>query len=62
MGIIDKISGRAKKAGGDLSGDPELRRQGAREEEKGESKEEATEAQERAERKEREVEDLERRT
>ena len=69
MSIIDKITGRAKKAAGDLAGDPSLRRQGAREERKGEAKDElvreqerAEEARQRLERKSREVSDLERRT
>src|SRR3954452_10914678 len=34
MGLMDRITGRAKKAAGDLSGDQGLRRQGAREEAK----------------------------
>ena len=29
MSIIDKITGRAKKAAGDITGDPSLRSQGA---------------------------------
>ena len=41
MSIIDKITGRAKKAAGDLTGDASLRRQGAREERKGEAKDAA---------------------
>jgi uncharacterized protein YjbJ (UPF0337 family) len=60
MSILDKITGRAKKAAGDVAGDPKMRREGHREERKGEAKEEATEAQERAERKQREADDLER--
>ena len=62
MSIIDKITGRAKKATGDLANDPGLRSQGRKEERKGEAKEQATEAQQRAEEKSREAEDLERRT
>ena len=62
MGIIDKITGRAKKAAGDLTGDPGLRSQGAREERKGEAKDEAEEAELEASRKRREAADLERRT
>jgi len=58
MGILDKISGRAKKAAGDLTDDASLRRQGKREERKGEKKEELDRAQEKAE----EVADLERKT
>jgi uncharacterized protein YjbJ (UPF0337 family) len=62
MSIIDKITGRAKKAAGDLSGDASLRRQGSREERKGEAKEELDSAQERFERKADEVSNLERKT
>lgn len=62
MSILDKITGRAKKAAGDIAGDPGLRKQGQREERKGEVKEQATEAQQRAEAKQREADDLERRT
>ena len=39
MSILDKITGRAKKAAGDLADDPSLRRQGRQEERKGEAKE-----------------------
>ena len=39
MSLIDKLTGRAKKAAGDLAGDSSLRRQGAKEERKGEKKE-----------------------
>jgi uncharacterized protein YjbJ (UPF0337 family) len=60
--IIDKITGRAKKAAGDLADDPQLRREGRREERKGEAKEELDRAVERAGDKAREVEDLERKT
>ena len=45
MSIIDKITGRTKKAAGDLTGDSGLRRQGAREERKGEAKDELDNAQ-----------------
>lgn len=62
MGIFDKISGRAKKAAGDLTDDASLRRQGKREERKGEKKEELGRAQEQADRKAEEVADLERKT
>jgi uncharacterized protein YjbJ (UPF0337 family) len=62
MGIIDKITGRGKKAAGDLTGDASLRREGAREERKGEAKEELDSAQEKVERKAGEVSDLERKT
>jgi uncharacterized protein YjbJ (UPF0337 family) len=62
MGIIDKITGRAKKAAGDVSGDSSLRREGSREERKGEEKEKLADAQDRVEDKAKDVADLERRT
>jgi uncharacterized protein YjbJ (UPF0337 family) len=62
MSILDRITGRAKKAAGDLADDPSLRRQGRREEAKGEAKEQLDEAQDRAARKAQEVADLERKT
>ena len=61
MSIIDKITGRAKKAAGDLADDPSLRREGRQEERKGEAKEELSAQQEKADRKAEEVADLERR-
>jgi uncharacterized protein YjbJ (UPF0337 family) len=48
MSIIDKITGRTKKAAGDVSGDSSLRAQGRREERKGEEKDKLADAQERA--------------
>ena len=45
MGLLDRITGRAKKAAGDLAGDDELRRQGAREEAKADAQENLKEAQ-----------------
>jgi uncharacterized protein YjbJ (UPF0337 family) len=62
MSLIDKITGRTKKAAGDLADDPTLRREGAREERKGEAKEELSQAHEDADRKAEEVADLERKT
>ena len=62
MSIADKITGRFKKAAGDLADDPELRREGRREERKGEAKEELAEAHGRADTKAEEVADLERKT
>ena len=62
MGIMDKITGRAKKAAGDLADDPSLRREGRKEERKGEAKDELAKAHERADAKAEEVADLERRT
>jgi uncharacterized protein YjbJ (UPF0337 family) len=62
MSLIDKLTGRTKKAAGDLADDPSLRREGAREEEKGEKKEQLDRAHERADKKAQEVADLERKT
>jgi len=62
MGLWDKITGRTKKAAGDLADDPSLRREGRREERKGEAKEELSDAHERADTKAEEVADLERKT
>jgi uncharacterized protein YjbJ (UPF0337 family) len=62
MSIKDKITGRVKKAAGDLADDQSLRREGAREERKGEAKEELERAQDKAAAKAGEVADLERRT
>ncbi len=62
MSILDKITGRAKKAAGDIADDPSLRREGRREERKGEAKDELNDAQERAADKAAEVSDLERKT
>jgi uncharacterized protein YjbJ (UPF0337 family) len=62
MGILDKITGRAKKAAGDIADNPSLRREGAREERKGEAKDELADAHEKADAKAEEVADLERKT
>jgi len=62
MSIIDKITGRAKKAAGDVAGDGSLRAEGRREERKGEEKEKLADAQDRVEEKAQDVADLERRT
>ena len=62
MGITDKLSGRVKKAAGDLTDDASLRREGRTEERKGEAKDELSDAQERADRKAEEVADLERKS
>jgi uncharacterized protein YjbJ (UPF0337 family) len=62
MSILDKITGRFKKAAGDLTDDASLRREGRREERKGEAKEELDRAHERVEAKAEEVSDLERKT
>ena len=62
MGILDKITGRTKKAAGDIADDPSLRREGRQEERKGEAKDELSRAQERSESKADEVANLERKT
>ena len=48
MGLLDKITGRGKKAAGDLTGDASLRREGRQEERKGEAKDELASAQDKA--------------
>ena len=62
MGIMDKVTGRAKKAAGDLTDDAGLRREGRQEERKGEAKDELGRAQEKADAKADEVANLERKT
>jgi uncharacterized protein YjbJ (UPF0337 family) len=62
MGIMDKITGRTKKAAGDLADDASLRRKGRQEERKGEAKDELARSQERADAKADEVANLERKT
>ena len=62
MSITDKITGRFKKAVGDLTDDEKLRREGRREERKGEAKEELSRHHERADAKAQEVGNLERQT
>ena len=62
MGLLDKITGRTKKAAGDLADDASLRREGRLEERKGEAKDELAEAHEKADRKAEEVANLERKT
>ena len=62
MSIVDKITGRVKKATGDLTDDPSIRREGAREERKGEAKDELNRAHDRADQKAEEVANLERKT
>jgi uncharacterized protein YjbJ (UPF0337 family) len=49
MGLKDRVSGRLKKAAGDLSGDEGLRRQGDREERKADAKQDLERAHERVE-------------
>ena len=62
MDITDKVTGRVKKAAGELVDDPSLRREGRREERKGDAKDELARDQEKADRKAEEVADLERKT
>jgi uncharacterized protein YjbJ (UPF0337 family) len=62
MSIIDKATGRIKKAAGDLAGNAKLRREGRQEERKGKAKEERDRAHEQADKKSAEVENLERKT
>lgn len=62
MGIMDKITGRAKQAAGDITGDADTKRQGRQEERKGEAKDELARTQEQADAKADEVANLERKT
>jgi uncharacterized protein YjbJ (UPF0337 family) len=62
MSLTDKISGRIKKAAGDLTDDASMRKQGRDEERKGEAKDELARSQEQADRKAEEIANLERRT
>jgi uncharacterized protein YjbJ (UPF0337 family) len=62
MSIFDKITGRAKKAAGDIADDPSLRREGRQEERKGEAKDELARTEEKADVKAEEVANLERKT
>jgi uncharacterized protein YjbJ (UPF0337 family) len=62
MGIMDKVTGKAKQALGDIADDASLHREGRQEERKGEAKDELARDQERADRKAEEVANLERKT
>jgi uncharacterized protein YjbJ (UPF0337 family) len=62
MSIQDKVTGRLKKAAGDLADDASLRREGRQEERKGEAKDELARTEEKADRKADEVANLERET
>jgi uncharacterized protein YjbJ (UPF0337 family) len=62
MSIVDKATGRVKKAVADLTDDDKLRREGRKEERKGEAKQERDRAHEKADKKAQEVADLERKT
>ena len=62
MSIQDKVTGRIKKAAGDLADDASLRREGRQEERKGEAKDELAREEDRADRKAEEIANLERET
>lgn len=62
MSIIDKVTGKVKQAAGDLTNDPETRREGVREERKGEAKGEEAAAEREAQSKREEVKDLDAKT
>ena len=62
MSLGDKVSGRIKKAAGDLTGDAATRKQGRDEERKGEAKDQLARAEERQQDKAAEVADLENKT
>ena len=62
MSFLDKITGKAKQAAGDVADDPSLRRQGKKEEQKGDAKERLDRAEERADEEAERVADLERKT
>jgi uncharacterized protein YjbJ (UPF0337 family) len=62
MSLKDKVTGRVKKAAGDLTDDASMRREGRQEERKGEAKEERDAARDRADAKSDEIADLERKT
>jgi uncharacterized protein YjbJ (UPF0337 family) len=59
-GLVDRITGRAKKAAGDLAGNENLRAQGEREERKADAKDELAQAQRNADLKADEVAHMER--
>lgn len=59
MGIQDKLTGRLKQAVGDLTGNPDLRRQGLREERKADAERELIDTEREVERKRAEVARLE---
>ena len=57
--IIDKVLGRTKKAAGDVTGDASLRREGTKDEKKGEAKDKLDNAKETVQDKAEEVANLE---
>jgi uncharacterized protein YjbJ (UPF0337 family) len=62
VSLTDKLTGKLKQAAGDITDDASLRREGSKEQEKGETKEQLARTEERADRKAEEVADLERKT
>ncbi len=60
--ITDKVTGRVKEAAGDLTNNASLKREGNKEERKGEAKDELAAQQNKAEAKAEEVKNLERKT
>jgi uncharacterized protein YjbJ (UPF0337 family) len=60
--IKDKAVGRVKKAAGDLAGDSGLRREGTKDEKKGEAKDKLDDAKEKVQDKAEEVADLEKKS
>jgi len=62
MGIMDKITGRAKQAAGDITGSASTKRQGRDEERKGDAKDDLAKKQDQADAKAEEVSNLERKT
>ena len=62
MSTKDKITGRVKQAAGDLTGQADLKREGSREERKGEVKDELENVQQKAQDKAAEIANLERKT
>ncbi|HEV3478685.1 MAG TPA: CsbD family protein [Gaiellaceae bacterium] len=48
MGFLDKLLGRGKQTAGDITGDPEMRREGVHHEAEGEAESRAASAEERA--------------
>jgi uncharacterized protein YjbJ (UPF0337 family) len=60
MALIDRIKARFKKAAGDIADDPELRREGLREERKADAQDELREAHDRVVEKAQEVERIDR--
>jgi uncharacterized protein YjbJ (UPF0337 family) len=48
MGFLDKLLGRSKKAAGDLTDNPQLRREGAHQEQEGAAEDRAAKLEDRA--------------